>query len=137
MIKAVERRALRLARSRTFLRQRAALRRAGASEQQVEFLGAILLAELTARPADVRLLEWGLALVLRTGVLGGSVRRRGNALTVGPYQLRGARLFHVASDALAELRRWEVDDLETAARRWNGAPGDTYMKVCRLAVAVM
>ena len=96
----------------------------GASRSEAELLASISVAESSARPLDARGIEWIVAWVLRSGVVGSKLRERGQRVTVGPFQMANApfRLREAVIEALTRVRarRLDIRFPENVAREWNG-----------------
>jgi hypothetical protein len=107
-------------------------------------LVAVLLVESAARPRSARVVEWAMAVPLRSMPVE-SWARRGRAMTVGPLQLAGAPWNRRRSIdcARARLAAAEMDsaDVVALAHFWNGsrASGDRgsldYADALRMAMA--
>lgn len=118
----------RLAASRTVYRIQRLARTAQASNSETRLLCALAITEMSARPSDVRAIEWVVASLLRSGVLGARAARRGNRLTVGPFQIQGASfaLSEAVLQALARLRveKLDIRYISDVALNWNGPLAD-------------
>jgi hypothetical protein len=101
----------------------------------------ILLVEMSARAAPERGLEWVASLVLRFAPCA-RWRKRGQQLTLGPFQLRSGPWRR--ADAVAHARSIlhglaaTGDDINVVARCWNGPAAATaavlpYAEALRIA----
>ena len=119
---------------------------AGATRIEATLITAIAITERSARPKDARLIEWLVALPLRSGVFGPAARRLGLRISVGPFQMCGAP-FGLKRSVVAALIRVRLNGLalrtpDSVARDWNGVMTDVrgtvrYSEVLRLALALV
>ena len=124
-------RAHRLASSRRYRRILTSCLDAGTRDSELRTLAGLLLAEMTARPLDARAVEWAAAGMCRRMPLA-RVKRFGESITVGPFQLRGGRWGDDAPLALAHLRTLPSAELDKTCTAWNGAPSEAYLLVAQL-----
>lgn len=108
--------------------------------EQRKTLVAVLLVECSARPRIVRIFEWSVAFVFRSGLLGDRARRRGHAITVGPLQMKAAPFNREAAvkAALSLLgkerevlrSRWQLAEL------WNGPAANSVEQILPYGIAL-
>lgn len=122
----LEKRLRRLARSRKLRRIERQLKRVDDDVRIRHLLKAVAVTEMSARPADARVIEWTVALVLRSGIMGRSGRARGRTLTVGPWQMRNAPwgLRRTAAVVSRRMRAIQSEHgglgSDEVARAWHG-----------------
>lgn len=103
-------------------------------------LVAVLLIECSARPRIVRILEWSVAFVFRSGLLGDRARRRGHAMTVGPLQMKAAPFNREAAvEAALFLLGKECEVLKSPwqlAELWNGPGANSVDQILPYGIAL-
>lgn len=108
--------------------------------EQRTTLVAVLLVECSARPRIVRIFEWSVAFVFRSGLLGARALRRGRGMTVGPLQMKAAPFKREAAveRALSLLGKerevlkcpWQLAEL------WNGPGANSVDQILPYGIAL-